>query len=494
MSMRKLIIAVTFIAIFAMALQVSIDTDTWWHLRTGELILEQGKIPKTDTFSYTRAGEAWRYPSSAWISEVTLFMLYDWFGPAGLNFFAAGMVVLAFTFVFGTLSGGPFLRGFTLIFAAAVSAIFWAARPYLVSFVLSGLFLWILEDYRWRRKNRLLWLPFLMVIWANSHPGFAIAFILLGIYAIDAIASRIREYVRKRGKRRKERVLRYFLGGEVLPLFLSGAAMLLAVCINPSGPALLRYPFETVSIGVLQDFIQEWQSPDFHQLGFQAFAWLLLMTFVVVGLSRREFAVSEILLLVVFGYLSLVAGRNVALFALVAPAVLTRHADPMLSDLRKRIGLRNICKATETRLHLFLNTFILMLVLVGMRAWLVLPETANRSALGPNLPVHAVEVLQRDKPAGRLFNSYNWGGYLIWVLREYPVFVDGRTDLYDDEILTQWLDIVRAEPGWQTNLDSWRINLVLGHPDWPLSKVLSGEGWTLIYEDEISVLFERPSQ
>lgn len=88
MSFRRLVIALAFVAIFAMALRISTDTDTWWHLRTGELILQSG-VPTADTFSYTRAGATWLYPSAAWVSEIQLYLLHQWAGFAGLNLWVA---------------------------------------------------------------------------------------------------------------------------------------------------------------------------------------------------------------------------------------------------------------------------------------------------------------------------------------------------------------------------------------------------------------------
>jgi hypothetical protein len=90
-----------------------------------------------------------------------------------------------------------------------------------------------------------------------------------------------------------------------------------------------------------------------------------------------------------------------------------------------------------------------------------------------------------------MFNSYNWGGYLMWTLRDYPVFVDGRTDLYSDEIINQWLQVVNAKNGWQTVLDKWDINLILIEPTWPIVKVLPNAGWKIFYQDNTAVLFGR---
>ncbi|MCW5888422.1 MAG: hypothetical protein KIT07_09895, partial [Anaerolineales bacterium] len=173
MSFRRLLLVLSFLAVFAMALRISSDSDTWWHLRTGAQILQTGQVPQTDSYSHTRAGAAWLYPSAAWLSEIQMAALFATFGFAGLNLWVAALVTLAFGFVYAAMPrGGLFVRGALLVLAAASSAVYWAARPYLWSFVFSALTLWLLEAARRGQVRRLLWLPLVMLLWANSHPGF----------------------------------------------------------------------------------------------------------------------------------------------------------------------------------------------------------------------------------------------------------------------------------------------------------------------------------
>ncbi len=75
MSMHKLVMVITFLAVFAMAARVSVDTDTWWHLRTGQWIIENRSIPQTDPFSYTRLGESWQHPG--WLVQVPMYWLFQ---------------------------------------------------------------------------------------------------------------------------------------------------------------------------------------------------------------------------------------------------------------------------------------------------------------------------------------------------------------------------------------------------------------------------------
>ena len=59
------------------------------------------------------------------------------------------------------------------------------------------------------------------------------------------------------------------------------------------------------------------------------------------------------------------------------------------------------------------------------------------------LPVDAANWIAQQQPVGPMFNSYNWGGYLLWRLwPQYPVYTDGRTDLYDNAFLQEYLTMV----------------------------------------------------
>ncbi len=484
MRMQRLVMLITLLAVFAMAARVSVDTDTWWHLRAGQWIVENRAIPQTDPFSFTRAGESWQYPG--WLIEVPMFALFHAGGPGALNLWTAGMVALAFFFLWKALSGGPFLRAFVVILAATVSAVYWAARPYLVTFLLAAVFLWILEDYRWRKVDRLWWLPVLMIVWVNSHGGFVVGIILWGVYLTGVLVNWLASRVKLTD------------GDDPAPpvrrLLLIGILLLAAVLINPSTTAMVSYAFKTVGIDALQEYIQEWQSPDFHLLHVQPFAWLMLLTFGVVGASRKRLVLTDFLLFSGFAYMGLLAGRNVALFALAAPIVLTRHAAPLLAALSRRFGYRGLDSAASAQgKRRYLNWVVLVLVVLAViiKSLSIMPPSVNEAAFRKGLPVEAAEYLRRVKPQGRLFNSYNWGGYLLWALPEYPVFIDGRTDLYTDEVIDQWLQVMRAEPGWQQVLEDYGVRLILIEQGSLLDNALeAGRTWILIYEDDLAVIYQ----
>ena len=489
LTFARLVAALTLVAIFAMAARVAADTDTWWHLRTGQWIVSHQAVPLTDPFSHTFAGQPWSYPSAGWLAEVLMYRLFERFGYAGLNLFTAAFVTLAFVFVYRACEGPPLLRAFVLVLAAAASSIYWSARPQIVSFALAAIFAYVLIMHR-RGVNRLWWLPVLMALWANTHGGFAIGFILIGLTLAGQVGELAwrgltRDWPAASGENNTWRA-----AGQ---LAVVGLACALAVMLNPSGPRMLLYPFQTVSITVLREFIQEWQSPNFHYPGAQTFLWLLFATYAAMSFSGRRARLTDFVLVSGVAYLGFLAWRNSALLAVVAPPVLTQHAARMWDDWRGHLPAR--AEPVAGGQVAALNWLILVLMVgaaVARFAFSAQPSV-NEAEVARVLPVKAVEFIRQSRPAGPLFNSYNWGGYLTWALYpDYPVFVDGRTDLYSEQFLSQYLDVILARPGWPAVLDQYGVNLILIESQSTLASAVAGDSlWRAVYQDGQAVVFER---
>lgn len=504
LNMHQVLTIVLFIALFTMAVRVPMDTDTWWHLRSGQsIIVETRGIPRTDPFSFTKAGEPWI--DQSWLAQAMLYGISRWGGVPGLALLVAALATLAFAFVYRQCEGDRFLRAFTLVLAATVASVIWAARPQMLSFLLTAVVGYVLYRYKracltppelssrkGARELGLLWLPLIFLLWVNLHAGYAAGFILLGCYLIGEVANRLLE----------QRDVPALSWRDIGRLVGVAALSVLVIPLNPNGAQMLLYPFKTVNIGVLQDFIQEWASPNFHELFQQPFIWLLLAVIVALGLSRRAADITDLLLVGVFAYMGLLAGRNVALFALVAAPVVVRYGDAALRELRRerlaRLGIlrpRPISRLSS--IQAVLNWLILLLVALAatLKIWVALqPETVEQ-ALAATVPLRAAEYLRDQRPAGPMFNSYNWGGFLIWALYpDYRVFVDGRTDLYDDAFLRDYLKVVMARPGWEEVLERYGVNLIVIERDSVLATFLeSGEpgGWRLAYSDDQAAVFVR---
>jgi hypothetical protein len=478
-------VAILFVALFAMAVRAPTDTDTWWHLQAGRVTLDNGRILQRDLFSHTRAGAPW--VNHSWLSQIVLYSLFHTFYYAGLGIWMGAVVTLAFVFVYFQMEGHPFVRAMILIIAAATSAVIWAARPQLLSFLLTAVVSYILYLFKWRGINRLWLLPPIFALWVNLHAGYALGFMVLVAFVAGEVFNQ---------------VLELFIPADdpIVSwkgiLHISGVALLAAIALvlNPNTTRMWTYYLETVRIGALQDFIQEWQSPDFHPLYTQPFIWLLLSTLGAVGISRRRVDGTDLALVTGFAYAALLAGRNLGPFALVCAPVLSRHVGDILRDwgvsLRSRSRFSPRLRAIFGAVNFWLLLLIIALAVVKVRQ--PLGKDFNEQLHEETLPVGAIAWIDERHPVGRMFNHYNWGGYLIWRLwPEYKVFVDGRTDLYGDEILGDYVEMQNAGPRTEDLLAEYEISFILTMRQDALSKWLTcREDWQRVYQDGISEVWQ----
>jgi hypothetical protein len=480
---RRLATAILFIGLFAMATRVSVDSDSFWHLRAGTWMLDNGRLLNFDAFSHTRFNTPWI--NHSWLSEVFMAVIYRIAGFAGLNLAISVVVCLAFLFVYQSGRGGVYLRAFVIVIAATTSAVYWSARPQIVSMLLAAVFGYILIEYRQRSINRLWLLPLLMVLWVNLHGGFAIGFILLVITFGGEV---LKWLVNLNDVDARSRVL--WLGA-------AGLLCAAAVNVNPYGIQMLAYPFRTVSIGALQNYIQEWQSPNFHEREAQVFIALWLAALAAVSYSGKRLDPTDFFLFATFTALALVARRNIAVFAIVAAPIVMTHADAALAALQDRwpsIKLNDAPRPLRP-VTVILNWTLLLLVVAAslLKISLPLSPITVQTAIAATAPVGAADYLKAHPFPGRLFNSYNNGGYLIWAL--YPdtlVFMDGRTDLYDDEFLTTSLNVFFTGVGWQELFARYNVGVVLVEANAPIVKTLLKQpDWAVRYRDQHSVVIVK---
>ncbi len=484
LSTQRLMAAILFILLFAMAVRVPLDTDTWWHLRSGDYILAHRAVPLTDPFSLTRHDQPWL--DHSWGAQIIMVGFYRLFGGAGqpgdsgnvgLALYTALLAVGGLVFVYRMCEGNVYLRALVAILAATAAAVFWSARPQMISFFLSTVVLYVLHLYKRRHVDRLWLIPLIMILWVNLHGGFALGFIVL----FGTLAG---EVLGRWFDRQNPDVLSWRQIGKLA--LVTGIAIAVLV-INPNTVQMWGYPFRTVGIGVLENFIQEWRSPDFHGAETWGFVLLLLGTFAAVGLSRRRIDWSDLVLTTGTAFLSLYAGRNIALFAVVTAPVLARHFNAILEDS----GLQ-LPRARPARgIALALNWIILLAVILasGIKIVAALNPKLVADAQTKTLPVRAANYLNTAKPAGPMFNTYNWGGYLMFAAPDYPVFVDGRTDLYDDSLLTQWIQTMTGD-NWQKNFEEWHIRLVVIEQNSTLAKLLRLQpAWKEVYHDDQASIF-----
>jgi hypothetical protein len=143
-----------------------------------------------------------------------------------------------------------------------------------------------------------------------------------------------------------------------------------------------------------------------------------------------------------------------------------------------------------------LSFIALALVHVAWIAGLSRGKTAQKCH-AEMFPVEAAEFVSRERLPGPLFNDFDWGGYLIWALPDYPVSIDGRTNLYGEKRLERSMDTWNAEAGWENDPDLAKARVVIAPKKrsgqaTPLTERLRGSPeWEKRFEDNTAVVFVR---
>jgi hypothetical protein len=475
---RTLFTTILFLALFVLSTREISDPDFWWHLRTGQYIIETRAIPHTDPFSLTRAGHTWI--THEWLAEVGLYALYALGSFPLLILTFAMLITLAFAFVYARMPGKPYVAAFVLLLAALSTAPTWGVRPQMLTLLFASVFLYVLEQRRaW------LWvLPLLMLVWVNLHSGYALGIVILATYLIGEII----EDLTSRSRALTLHAPRFLALHVPRALLLTLIFCLIAVLFNPNGATMYVYPFETLTSRAMQAYIQEWFSPDFHRVEFQPFAWLLIGTLATMALTGKRVSLPHAILLAGFGYAALRSARHIPIFALIAAPIL---AEQLWHLLGARVSITH---SPTTRGLSLVNWLILVLVLVASGTRIVAVLDNQPVVERARFPSAAVDFLQAYGARGALYNTYGWGGYLIW--RLYPqmrVFIDGRADVYGDAFIEEvYLKAYRGGADWRAPLEQYDVRLVLLEPASPLATQLArAPDWRRIYADSQAVVFER---
>jgi len=477
---RRVAVAALLVLLFAGAMrQLRIfDPDLWWHLRTGQTIIETKSIPCSDIFSYTNPGREW--VAHEWLSEIFIHAVYRVSSSGGMVIVFALVITLAFWVTYLRCETPPLIAGAALIVGALASMPTWGVRPQMLTLLLSSIFLFVLGNYtRGNGTGRLWWLVPLTALWANLHGGFVLGLVLIFLTGVGAALDVLAEVEQGTSLWRRLRPLCFVLTGCVL-----------AGLLTPHGLRLYSYPLETIASHAQQTYIAEWRSPNFQQSTFLPLAFLILATFSALALSPKRVRLSELLLLTAMCYMALRSGRHIPFLSLVAVPLLAEHT--LLWAETHRWG-RTLAapERPSSGTQIIPNVVLLLLptalaIIITSQVVTDLPTTE-----ATDVPVAAVDYVQSHQIKGPIYNTYSWGGYLIWRLYpEHRVYIDGRADVYGDNFFDEFVKIYRGVEGWREPFDRYGVRTVLIEPRSSLATSLRQQSeWEKVFEDDKSVVF-----
>lgn len=448
------------------------DPDMWWHLRTGQVIWTTHVIPTADLFSYTTGHHA-SVPHE-WLSQVTVYGAYHFGGYTGLMLWFC--IMSSLLLVCGYLLCSLYCGNAKVAFVGALliwlfSTVGMAVRPQLIGYTLLTLELLVLHLGRSRNPRWFFLLPPMFALWVNCHGSFFLGLVVATTVLFSAYFDfQMGGLVAPRWEPRA----RNLLAGVLL---LSAAALFL----NPVGYKQLLYPIQTmVSLPQAIQATLEWQPPALHSARGIALLATVGCAMLLVITQRAQLLWHELLLLAAGTWLAVGHDRLLFAFGILAAPTLCRMLSPYWENYH----------LAQDRI---LPNAVLMAAAAVVVAW-AFPSRQNLTAqVARANPVKAVEYMRREHLSGRMLNEFGYGGYLIWAAREYPVFIDGRGDVFE------WTGVFADFGNWATLqsdpqelLKKYRVDFCLLAKDAPMARVLPlMPGWQAVYSDDLSVIFRR---
>ncbi|HVN02779.1 MAG TPA: hypothetical protein VMT86_00100 [Bryobacteraceae bacterium] len=474
------------------------DGDTGWHIRTGEWILSHGRVPRTDLFSFTKAGQTWF--AWEWLSDVFFAWLHQHWGMAALVVWSAVVIALTSALLFRLAyrkSANPLIAMAVTFLAVAGSSIHFLARPHLFTLLFAVVFYAVLErvrsgdgSVRW-----LLCLPLLTVLWTNLHGGWFIGVVLVGTYGAGELAHGLCDAQSGAFRAAVRRAVPY-----------AGTAML-CLAASLAGPYTYHlhvHIWQYLTDSYQREHIQEMMPISFQNPAARYFEIMLLLGGGACFWHLRRKRLTECLLVALFAHAGLIASRNIPIFGIVAAPVLALAIAEwfqLLEDAPVSGWLRNFAHGlremggniggmeTVWRTHL---ASALGLALIVAILYAPAPPANFRARFdAKDFPVKALASLGGPDARGRIFTSDQWGDYLIYNF--YPhsrVFIDGRSDFYGSRFVQKYLEIVGVNYKWQQYLNDYGVDTVLLRTDAPLSGALKESSrWHVVYDDGNAIVF-----
>lgn len=461
--------------------QMLSDGDAGWHMRVGQWILENGRVPTQDFFSFSKAGEPWF--AWEWLSDVIFAVAYGWMGLKGMVWLSAalfmGLVGVVFLRV-GRAGANIFLAVPLTMMAIGVIRIHLLARPHMFTLLFVALAIWLIERDL-AKPTRWIWaLAPLTALWVNLHGGWAALVAILGVVAVGAAAEAL-------AGKREWGVARRYLGLAV--------ACGLASLANPYGWELHRHMGAYLDSKWIHEAVEEFQAPKFRSEGQRFFEAIMLGAVLTAGYQLRKRRFIMPLLLLFWTHAALTSVRHAPILAIIALPVLAGVAAGLWNRLVKGFG-RNTVPGILNSIGRDMQPS-----LVKPGIWSVAPMLILLSPLAPvrwpaDFPagLFPTEFVARHAAVletARLYTTDEWADYLLY--RNYPkqrVFFDGRSDFYGERLGREFIRIVSGHYEWDKLLKKHRIDAVLAPPGTALASLLkSSPEWRLVADSGPELLF-----
>ena len=453
----------------AIGMRPVVDLDIWWHLHQAAWIVEHRTLPLTDPFTAYGMGKSWI--AYHWLYELIVYAFYRAFGLFGIALYTT-MLVFGITVALHRLlqrhaDDLVVATGLTAVALAGMYPVITQPRPWLFNVLFLILELAVILKVRKTRNTRHLWaLPPLFLVWACINIQFVYGLFVLALAAVDALIQR------RADRPDTPHPVR------LAPLAGAFAVCVLATCLTPYH---LRIYVPVMTAVRLTDpflFLAELQAPPFRLV----FDWIMLALLLAATfvLGRQRTVSWFLLLLLATGAFVAFRARRDVWFVVIASAVTLAISRSPSASRRPPFGPARVA----------VIAILVLGLMVGLSSTRVSASRLEQ-AVAEVFPVSAATFVERQQYRGRIYNDYNWGGYLMWRLPALDVTLDGRNPVHGDARIWASIRTFGGAPGWDSDKELITADVVIADVNSALASLLRTDArFKLAYEDHTAVVFE----
>ncbi len=484
---EHLLLSAFLLSVFVLAIIRVTDTDTWMHLSLGRIIWQLKGLPVTEPYVYTASGSPFAY--SSWLFGLVYYLAYLAFNFYGVVLLKA-LTVTAVIWILIRDALRPFRN---LVVSLAVMLVMvmllrqrFVERPDTFMMVFLSFSVFSLNAYVYDNKKYLYLLPVVHFLWANCHSSINLMVVPFGAFIVGGM------------------VQRYFQGSgvhspatpspsQIRMMLVIMVASFAASLINPYFIGQYFFGAKILAIPWYKQEIMELQAPTWGLT-----KWPYLLTLAVIlsfAVNRKRFSLVHFLLVFPFVALSFTSNRFIFVLGTIAGPVLARNLSSFLDQQSwGRIFL-------SKRAIAFSVIMVLIYPLLFISQEAPLARRDEKFGFGADfepLPEKALQYMDKRGIYGRIFQTFEWGGYINW--RDFPrrsVFIDPRGEL--PVSLLEKTRIVLTKNGVMDSLaEQYGLKAVLIKYPQSASKGKNGSDfvpffsnprWALVYWDDISLLY-----
>ncbi len=481
-----------------------IDTDIWWHLRTGRYIVESRSVPGFDTYSYTAGGSKWI--DLHWLFQLILYGTHAVAGGYGLSLLFIFLFCLTFVILWRACPREKYFPGAVLFFWAALMACTprFLARPEAFTFLMIAIYVFILSRYERGECYRLVYLLIpLQVLWTNLQGLFIIGPFLIGAYLAGIGTVSLIPWQKQRLSAENAPPAR--------PLLVTFIGAVLVCLVNPYGIEGLLFPITLFTrVGGVQNIfarsIAEFQPPfsGYNLTGsIKWFGAFLTLSAVAMVLNYRNLRVSNLVMFLGLAYLALNARRNIPIFALAVLPVAVTHVSEIVERFRAAKNLRFSAAIRYGGLAccvVMSTLFLFHITRVTSNKLYISDKRAERFGFGFKEQTHprgAFVFIRENGIRGPFFNNLDIGGMFIYEM--YPnekAFIDARLEVNSADVFAEYRDAMSDAYAFAKLSRKYVFNaIVISHTaqdtlDLMPALYYSPE-WALVYLDPLAAVFVR---